>query len=104
MKACAAWRTSRAPRGRKELDRPAFAELLGGVGELQDRLDLVAQEEERDGDQHQRGPRHPEQEDLRVRGVGAAARREDPEHVVAEIDADLDEVGIAQRVEPERAR
>ena len=84
------------------IDRPALAELLGGIGELQDRLDLVAQEEERDCDQHKRGAGHPEKEDLRVGGVGAASRREHPQHMVAEVDANFDHVGIAERVEPER--
>ena len=51
--------------------------------------------------QHQRGADHPDQEDVRVGGVGAAARREDPQHVVVEVDADLDQIGIAERVDPE---
>ena len=48
----------------------ALAEALGRVGEPQDRPDLVAQEQDRDGEQHQRGADHPEQEDFRVRRIG----------------------------------
>ena len=41
----------------------ALAETFGGVGQPQDRLDLVAQEDDGDADQHRRGADHPEQED-----------------------------------------
>ena len=51
----------------------ALAEALGGVGEPQDRADLVAQEQDRDDQQHGRGADHPDQEDFRVRGIGGAA-------------------------------
>ncbi len=79
-----------------------LAEALGRVGEPQDRPDLVAQEQDRDGDQHQRGADHPQQEDFRVRGIGGAAAREHPHHGVVELDAELDEVRPAHRVDPER--
>ena len=46
-KAWAARRTSRAPRGRKFERLAALAEAFGGVGETQDRPDLVAQEQHR---------------------------------------------------------
>ena len=83
MKACAAWRTSRAPRGLKSATGRPLPNCSAASARCQDRLDLVAQEEERDADQHQRCADHPDQEDVRVGGVGAAARREDPQHVVA---------------------
>ena len=49
-----------------------FAEAFGGVREPQDRADLVAQEQHRDDDQHQRGADHPAQEDVGVRDIGGA--------------------------------
>ena len=80
----------------------ALAEAFRGVGEPQDRLDLVAQEADGDRQQHQRGADHPEQENLRVRGVGGAAPGEHAHHRVVELDADLDERGAADGVDPER--
>ena len=82
----------------------ALAEAFGGVGQPQDRLDLVAQEDDGDADQHQRGADHPEQEDLRVRRIGGAAPREHPHHRLVELDADLDQRRFADRVDPERPR
>src|SRR5712675_1052621 len=58
MKAEAARRTSRA----EVRHVAALAEALDRLGEPQDRPDLVAQEEDRDGEQHQRGAYHPQQE------------------------------------------
>jgi hypothetical protein len=101
MKACAARRTSRAPRGRK-FGTSLVLITLRGVREPQDRADLVAQEQDRDGDQHQRGADHPEQEDLRIRRIGRAARREHAHHRVGQLDADLHQRRTAHRVDPER--
>ena len=80
----------------------ALAETFGGVGQPQDRLDLVAQEQHRDDQQDRRGPQHPEDEDLRIRRIGGAALREDPHHGVVELDADFHQVGAADGVDPER--
>ena len=80
----------------------ALAEALGGVGEPQDRADLVAQEGDRDGEQHRRGADHPEQEDFRVRRIGGAAAREHAHHRIVELDADLDQLRAADGVDPER--
>ena len=102
MKASAARRTSRAPRGREAGHVAPLAETFGGVGEAQDRLDLVAQEHDRDAQQHQRRADHPPQEDFRVRRIGGAALREHAHHRVVEPDADLDQVGAPDRVDPER--
>ncbi len=79
-----------------------FAETFGGVRQAQDRLDLVAQEDDGDADQHQRGTDHPEQEDFRIRRVGGAAPREHPHHFVVELNANLDQRRLADRVDPER--
>ncbi len=102
MKATAARRTSRAPRGPEIRRVAALAEGFGGVGQAQDRADLVAQEDDGDGEQDERGADHPEQEDLGVRGVGRAARREHPHHRIVELDADLDQRRFADGVDPER--
>ena len=80
----------------------ALAETLGGVGEPQDRPDLIAQEQDGDRDQHQRGADHPEQEDLGIRRVGRAAPREHPHHRIVELDADLDQRRAPDGVDPER--
>ncbi len=93
-----------AGAARPELDLAALAEALGRLGEAQDRADLVAQEQDRDAEQHERGAAHPQQEDVRVRGVGLAAPGEHPHHGVVELDPDLDEVRAPDRVDPERPR
>ena len=80
----------------------ALAEGFRGVGQPQDRPDLVAQEQDRDGQQHQRGADHPEQEDLRIRRISGAARREHPHHVAVELDADFDQRRLSDGVDPER--
>ena len=102
MKACAARRTSRAPRGRKFGTSRPLPKLSAASASLQDRLDLVAQEDDGDAEQHQRGADHPEQEDFRIRGVGRAAAREHPHHRVVELDADFDQRRLADRVDPVR--
>ena len=93
----------RAARAEIARHRSALAEALGGFGKGQDRPYLVAQERDGDHQQHQRGADHPNQEDMRVRGIGLAAAHEDAQHLAFELDADLDDVGIANRVDPEGA-
>ena len=81
---------------------PSFAETFGGIGEPQDRADLVAQEQHRDGDQHQRGADHPGEEDVGIRDIGGAARREYAHDRVVELDADLEQRRAPDGVDPER--
>ncbi len=81
----------------------ALAEAFGGVGEPQDRADLVAQEQHRHGDQQQRGSHHPGEEDVRVGDIGGAARREHAHDRIVELDADLEQRRAPDRVDPERA-
>ena len=83
-------------------DLAPLAEAFGGIGEPQNRPDLVAQEQHRHRDQHQRGAHHPSQKDVRVRDIGGTARREDPHHRVVELDADLEQCRAPDRIDPER--
>ena len=92
-------RAARLEIGRR---RPPSAETVGRLRQPQDRFDLVAQEQNRHGQQHQRGADHPQQEDLRVRRVGLAAPGDHVHHRIVELDADIDEIGAADRVDPER--
>ena len=80
----------------------ALAEAFGGVGQPQDRLDLVAQEQHRDDQQDRRGADHPEQEDLRIRGIGRAALGEYAHHRIVKLNADFDQIGAADGIDPER--
>ena len=82
--------------------RPALAEIVDGSGERQDRPDLVAQEGDRDRQEHEAGADHPGNEDHRIGGVGLAASGKDLEEAIVELDADLDEIGATDRVDPER--
>jgi hypothetical protein len=104
MKAKPARRTSSAPRGRK----------LGGIGRPLPKLSAASAScrigriwlrRKGDGDRqkHKRGADHPQQEDVGVRGISLAAADEDAQHLVVELDANLDDVGAADRVEPERS-
>ena len=95
-------RTSRAPRGGKFSTGAALAEIVDGVGEAEDRPDLVPEEDDGDGQEDEAGADHPGDEDQRVRRIGLAPPGEDAEDLVVELDADLDEVGAADRVDPER--
>jgi hypothetical protein len=79
----------------------SLAETLRRVGQPQDGADLVAQEQNRDEQQERRGADHPEQEDLRVRGISRAAASEHPHHRVIELDANLDERRAPDRIDPE---
>jgi hypothetical protein len=40
-------------------DRPALAEFFGGLGQHQNRRDLISEEQQRNEDEDQRGPHHP---------------------------------------------
>ena len=62
-----------AGAARAELGLAALAEALGRDGELQDRADLVAQEQDRDASRTSDGADHPDEEDVAVRGVGLVA-------------------------------
>jgi hypothetical protein len=80
MKACAARRTSRAPRGRKfgasrplpKLSAASASRRIGLIWLRRNRTATISRIE--------RGADHPEQEDLRIRGVGRAALREHAHH------------------------
>ena len=99
-KAWPAWRTSRAPRGRKSTSRP-LPRALGGLRKAQDRPDLVAQEQDGDAEQHEGRAAHPHQEDVRVGGIGLAAPRQNAHHVVlVELDAHLHIARAADRIDP----
>ncbi len=79
----------------------ALAEALGGVGEAQDRPDLVAQKGDRDSEQHDRRAHHPQQEDVGVRRVGRVAAGEHPHHRVVEPHPDLNQRRAPHRIDPE---
>ena len=87
---------------RAEIEVPALAEILGGVRQPQDRPDLVAQEDDRDRQQDDHGPEHPQHEDMRVGFVGERPARHQPKHLVAEVDANFHKSRAADRVDPER--
>jgi len=77
LKACAARRTSRAPARPEGPGPPALLPKLSAasasrrIGRI-----WVAQEQHRDGDQHQRGADHPQQEDMGVGDISRATRCE----------------------------
>ena len=93
---------ARAARAEVVGHRPALAERVGGLGEPQDRPDLVAQEQDGDGEQDHRRADHPQQEDVRVGGVRLRARGDEAQDGVVVLDADLDVPRLADGVDPER--
>src|SRR5262249_52016658 len=80
----------------------ALSEALDRLGESQNRANLIAQEQDRDCDQYERGTAHPQQEDYRIRLIGGAAVRERAHDRVLELNPDLDEVRAANSIDPER--
>jgi hypothetical protein len=88
---------------RPEMHLSAFAESFGGARQAQNRLDLIAQERNRNEDKDQRRSEHPHDENMRVRGVSLTAMRDDAHHGILELDADFDQIGAADRIEPKRA-
>ena len=93
---------ARAARAEVGRHGPALAEGVGRLGQPQDGPDLVAQEQDGDRQQHHRGAHHPDQEDVRVGGVGLAALGDEAQDGVVELDADLDVPRLADGVDPER--
>ena len=91
-----------ARAARMEIDVAPLAEILRRLGQAQDRTDLVAQEEDGDRDQHDRGAEHPENEDMDVRLIGERAARHETQDAVAELHADLHQPGPTDGVDPER--
>ena len=90
-------RAARAETRSRALCRSASA----ASDKAQDRPDLVAQEQDRDAEQDQRRAGHPDEEDVRVGGVGLRAAGEHPhDRVGVELDADLDEVRAPDRIDP----
>src|SRR5262249_35620266 len=64
--------------------------------------DLIVEEKNCDGDQHQRGAYHPDQENFGIRGIGGAAPGEYAHYHIVELDPDLDQRRAADGVDPER--
>ena len=88
--------------GRLEVGRvPSFAEILRRRGEAPDRADLVAHEQGRDTEQDERGPDHPEDEDLCRRTDQAFLVRRDLEDTRGQLHVDQDTFGLAARVDHE---
>ena len=90
-----------ARAARMEIDVAPLAEILRRLGQAQDRTDLVAQEEDGDRDQHDRGAEHPENEDMDVRLIGERAARHETQDAVAELHAHLHQPGPTDGVDPE---
>ncbi len=94
---------ARAARLEVVRHRPPFAEGIHRLGEPQNGPDLVAQEQDRDREQDDRRAHHPEQEDVRVRGIGLRAYREEAQDGIHMLHADLDVPRLPDSVDPERA-
>ena len=63
---CGLAHLARAARAEILRHRATLAESVGGFAQPQDGPDLVAEEQDGDGEQDHRGADHPEQEDVRV--------------------------------------
>ena len=83
-------------------DFASLAETFGGIRQAQNRPDLVAQEQHRHRDQHQRGAHHPGQKDVGVGDVSGTTRRKYAHHRVVELDADLEQCRAPNRIDPVR--
>ena len=73
----------------------ALAETFGGARQPLDRAHLVAQEQDGDAHQDQRGSHHPEDEDVGLGDGDAVARHQHIQHAVMDIDLDVEGVALA---------
>ena len=80
----------------------ALAEFVGRIREPQDGADLVAQKQDRHGEQDHRSADHPQQEDVGVRRVSLRAGGDEAQDRVVMLDTDLDVARLADGVDPER--
>ena len=102
MKACAARRTSRAPRGRKsgtsrplpKLSAASASRRIGRIWLRRNRTATVSSTSE--------VPTIQTRKMCELDDIGGAARREHAHHRIVELDADLDQRRAADRVDPER--
>ena len=93
---------ARAARAQVVWNFAALAEGIGRFSELQDRPDLIAQEQDRDRQQDDGGADHPQQKDVRVGSVSLAARGNDAQNGVFVLDPNFNGCGFANGVDPER--
>ena len=85
---------------RFQLERAdALAEAVGGLGQAAYRADLVAQKDDGDGQQDQRGADHPHDEDIGRRAGDPLDRRQEAQHAVDQLDPDLDLFAVAGGVD-----
>ena len=94
--------TNFARAARLKFEIAPLSEILGGGRQSQDRANLIAQKQDRHEQQHDRRAEHPEDEDVDVGVVGEASPGDETQHAEAEIDADLQQSGAADRVDPKR--
>ena len=67
----------------------AFAEILRRLGQAQNGPNLIAEKNDRDRQEDNHRPQHPEHENVGVRLIGERAARHQAEHSASEIDAYL---------------
>ena len=79
-----------------------LAEAFRCIGEAKNGTDLVAQEQHCDDHEDERGAHHPTQENVGVRNIGCAARGEHAHDCIIKQDADLQQCGASDGVDPER--
>src|SRR5271169_2781530 len=76
---------------RPEVEVAALAEILRGVGQAQDRANLIAQKKDRHRQKYDRGAEHPQNKNMDVRLVSKVAMGHHRENPIAQINADLDQ-------------
>src|ERR1700733_3370443 len=80
----------------------AFTKILRRPRQAQNGSNLIAQKNDRDRQEYDHRPQHPEHKNVGVRLIGESAARHQPEYSVPEVDAYLHESRSADGVDPER--
>ncbi len=79
----------------------AFAKILRRLRQAQNGSNLIAQKNDRERQEEDHRPQHPEHENMGVRLVGESAARHQAEHTAPEIDAYLHQARSADGIDPE---
>src|SRR5882757_8151992 len=90
---------ARAMRTKVEIS--AFTKILGRVRQAQNGSNLITQKNDRERQEENHRPQHPEDENVRVRLIGESATRHQAEHSAPEIDAYLHQTRPTDGVDPE---
>src|ERR1700734_4270897 len=87
---------------RTKIEISPLAKILRGPRQAQDGSNLIPQKNDRDRQEDDHSPQHPEHENMGVRLIGESAARHQAEHSAPKIDTYLHQPRATDGVDPER--